>query len=129
MTIQIIKVSLKTERIQCNATRAITGAIKRTFQNKLYSKSGFKSQKSRYWFRKHFLKKSWNTWCYLLTLFPQTSHLYNYWLSEDVTTFYNRINAFKYSFFPSTLWELNNFVRKILQSTTMVSFRNSRLFY
>ena len=69
MTIQMIKVSLKTERIQCNATHAITGAIKRTFQNKLYSKSGFKSQKSRYWFRKHFLKKSWNTWRYLLTLF------------------------------------------------------------
>ena len=42
----------KIERIQYNAALAITGAIKGTSQNKLYSKLGFESLKFRHWFRK-----------------------------------------------------------------------------
>ena len=42
----------KIERIQWNAALAITGTIKGTSQNKLYSELGFESLKFRRWFRK-----------------------------------------------------------------------------
>ena len=42
----------KIEIIQYNAALAITGAIKETSHNKLYSKLGFESLKFRHWFRK-----------------------------------------------------------------------------
>ena len=58
---------------------------------------------------------------YLFDIFPQTSHLYNTRLSEDVTTCYSRADVFKYSFFPSTMLEWNKLDRRIRQSTTMLS--------
>ena len=42
----------KIERIQYNATLAITGAMKGISQSKLYSKLGFESLKFRCWFMK-----------------------------------------------------------------------------
>ena len=44
-----------------------------------------------------------------------------------VATFYSRTDAFKYSFFPSTILEWNKLERKIRQSSTLLTFRNSLL--
>ena len=46
---------------------------------------------------------------------------------EDVTLFYSRTDAFKYSFSPSTILEWNKLERKIRQSSTLLTFRNSLL--
>ena len=42
----------KIETIQCNSTLPITGAIKGTYQSRLYNESGLESLKFRRWFRK-----------------------------------------------------------------------------
>ena len=42
----------KIERIQCNATLAITGAIRGTYQSRLYNELDPESHKSRCWFMK-----------------------------------------------------------------------------
>ena len=120
----------KIERIQYNAALTITGAIKGTSQNKLYSELGFESLKFRRWFRKlctFFKIKRTGKPEYLFDIIPKTNHLYNTRLSEDVTTFYSRTDVFKYSFFPSTILEWNKLDRRIRQSTTMLSFRNALL--
>ena len=119
----------KIERIRYNAVLAITGAIKGTSQNKLYSELGFESLKFRRWFRRQctFLKiKTTGKPEYLFDIIPKTNHLYNTCFS-DVTTFYSRTDVFKYSFFPSTILEWNKLDRRIRQSTTMLSFRNALL--
>ena len=46
---------------------------------------------------------------------------------ENVTTFYSRTDAFKYSFFPSQILEWNKLERKIRQPSTLLTFRNSLL--
>ena len=46
---------------------------------------------------------------------------------EDVTIFYSRTDAFKYSFFPSKKLEWNKLERKIRQSSILLTFRNSLL--
>ena len=120
----------KIERIQYNATLAITGAIKGTSQSKLYSELGFESLKFWRWFRKlctFFQIKTIGLPKYLFDLIPQNNHLYNTLFLEDVTTFYSKTDAFKYSFFPSTILEWNKLDRKIRQSSTLLTFRNSPL--
>ena len=64
---------------------------------------------------------------YLLALIPQNNHLYNTRFLEDVATFYSRTDAFKYSFFPSTILEWNKLERNIRQSSTLLTFRSSLL--
>ena len=97
-----ISFTQKIERIQYKAALAITGAIKGTSQSKLYSGLGFESLKFRRWFRKlctFFKLKTSGLPEYLFDLIPQNNHLYNTRFLEDVTTFYSRTDAFKYSFF------------------------------
>ena len=120
----------KIERIHYNAALAITGIIKRKYQSKLYSELGFESLKFKRWFRKlcTFLKlKTSGLPEYLFLLIPQNNHLYNTCFLEDFTTFYRRIDIFKYSFFQSTMLEWNKLDRKIRQSSTLLTFRNSLL--
>ena len=96
----------------------------------MYSELGFESLKFRCWFRKlctFFKLKTSGLPEYLFDLIPQNNHLYNTRFLEDVTTFYSRTDAFKYSFFPSTILEWNKLERKIRQSSTLLSFRNSLL--
>ena len=91
---------------------------------------GFESLKFRRWFRKlctFFKLKTSGLPEYLFDLIPQNNHLYNTRFLEDVTTFYSRTDAFKYSFFPSTILEWNKLERKIRQSSTLLTFRNSLL--
>ena len=100
----------KIERIQYNAALAITGAIKGTYQKRLYNQLGLESLKFRRWFRKlcTFYKiKTTGVPQYLSDLIPQTNHLYNTCAAEDVTTFYSRTDTFKYSFFQYTVLEWN----------------------
>ena len=103
----------KIEIIQYNATLAITGTIKGTSQNKLWSELGFESLKTSRWFLNlcTFLRIKetgiyQNTYYipeYLFDIISQTIHLYSTCLKEDVTTFCSRTDIFKYSFFPSTI--------------------------
>ena len=119
----------KTERIQYNAALASTGAIKGTSQSKLYCELGFESLKLC-WVRKlytFFKVKTSGLRRNLFDLIPQSNHLYNTSFLEDVTTFYSRTDAFKYSFFPSAILEWNKLDRKIRQSSTLLTFRNSQL--
>ena len=102
------------ERNQYNATLAITDTIKGTFQSKLYSELGFESLKFKCWFRKLWtlLKiKTTGLTQKLFDLIPQSNHLHNTHLSEDVTTFYNITDVFKYFFSPSTMLEWNKLDR------------------
>ena len=94
----------KIESVQYNAALAITGAIKSKSQIKLYNELGLESLKFSRWFRKrrllfkiikHGLPE------YLFNLIPQSNHQYNIRTTEDITTFYCRTDAFKYSYFPS----------------------------
>ena len=120
----------KIEHIQYNAAFAITSAIKGTSQNKLYSNLEFESLKFRGWFRKlctFFKIKTTSNSEYLFDIIPKTNHLYNTPSSEDVTIFYRRMDVFKYSFFPSTILELNKIDRRIRHSTTSLSFKNALL--
>ena len=76
----------------------------------------FESLKFRRWFRKlctFFKLKTSGLPEYLFDLIPQNNHLYNTRSLEDVTTFYSRTDAFKYSFFPSAILEWNKLERKI----------------
>ena len=120
----------KIDRIQYNAALAITGAIKGTSQSKLCNELGFESLKFRCWFWKlcTFYKiKTTGAPEYLFDLIPETNHMYNTHSSDNVTTFYSRIDVYKYSFFPCTILEWNKLDENIQQSETIKSFRNSLL--
>ena len=98
MTNQIRKVSIKKLK-EFNIFNVITGAIKRTYQSRLYNELSLESLKFRRWFRKlcTFYKiKTTGVPQYLSDLIPQTNHLYNTCAAEDVTIFYSRTDAFKY---------------------------------
>ena len=86
--------------------------------------------KFRCWFRKlcnfHMLKTS-GLPEYLFDLIPQNNHLYNNRFLEDVRTFYSKTNPFIYSFFSPTILEWNKLDKKIRQSSTLPTFRNSLL--
>ena len=53
---------------------------------------------------------------YLFNMIPQSNHRYNTRSSEDVTTFYYRTDAFKYSYFPYAILEWNNLDMQIKRS-------------
>ena len=92
----------KIERVQYNAALANTGAINRTYQERLYNELGLESLKFRLWFRKlrTFYKiKTTGVPQYLSDLIPQTNHLYNICGAADVTIFYSRTDTFKYPSF------------------------------
>ena len=116
----------KIERIQYSTALAITGAIKGTFQSKLYNKLGFESLKFRRWFRKlcTFYKiKTTEVPEYLFDFIPETNHITcNTRSSKKVATFYSRTYVYKYSFFPYTILEWNKPYKNIQQSKTMMSF-------
>ena len=70
----------KIERIQYSTALAITGAIKGTFQSKLYNKLGFESLKFRRWFRKlctFYNIKTTGVPEYLFDFVPETNHITN----------------------------------------------------
>ena len=86
-------VNQKIERIQYNPALAITGVIKGTDQSRLYNDLGLESLVSMRWFRKlctfHKIKTT-GVPQNPSDLIPQTNHLYNTCVAEDVTTFYSK---------------------------------------
>ena len=83
----------KIGKIQYNATLAITGAIKGTYQSRLYNELDPESLRFRRWFRKLCIFYKIKTVAlpqYLSDLIPHTGHFYNTCVVEDVATFYSR---------------------------------------
>ena len=83
----------KIERIQYNPALAITGAIKGTYQSRLYNDLGLESLIFVRWFRKlcTFYKiKTTGLPQNSSDLIPQINHLYNTCAAEDVATFYSK---------------------------------------
>ena len=109
----------KIETVQYNAALAITSDIKGTSQIKLYNKSGLEYLEFRRLFRKVCLlfkiKKTGLTE-YLFNMTPQSNHRYKTRSTEDVTTFYCRTDALKYSYFPYTILEWNKLDMQIKRS-------------
>ena len=58
-------------------------------------------------------------------MIPRSNHQYNTRSIEDVTTFYWRIDAYKYSYFPHTILEWNKLDMQIKRSESFLSFKNS----
>ena len=89
--------------------------IKGKSQSKLKSELDFEPLKFRCWFRKLCTSLKLKTSGlpeYLLDLIPQTDHLYNNCLLEDVITFHNRTDAFKYLFFDLQYWNGKNWIQR-----------------
>ena len=119
----------KIERIQYNATIAITGAIKGTSQSKLYSGLGFESLKFRRWFRKlcTFLSLKqvvYQNACWILFHKPIICTMLGFWKMLQHFTAELMVSS---TLFPSTILEWNKLDRKIGQSSTLLTFRNSLL--
>ena len=90
------------ERVQYNAALAITGAIKGTSQQKIYSELGLESLHFRRWFRRlcDFYKiKITQLSSYLYELIPKSNHNCNTRNLYPIDPYYCRRNIFKYSFF------------------------------
>ena len=96
---------------------------------KLYSKVGFESPKFRRQSKKlrlfYTIKKT-SLPEYLFNIIPQSNHQYNTRSTEDITTFYCRIDIFKY-YFTSTIQEWNNLDLNIRKANFLLSFKNSLL--
>ena len=60
----------------------------------------------------------------MFDIIHETNHIYNTCSSDNVATFYNRTDVYKYSFFPYTILEWNKLDKNIQQSKTIKSFRN-----
>ena len=120
----------KIDTVQYNVALAITSAIKGTSKIKLYNELGIESLEFRRWCRKlslfYKIKKT-GLPEYLFNTIPQSNHQYNTRSIEDVTTFYCRIDAFKYSYFPHTILEWNKLDMQIRRSESFLSFKNSLL--
>ena len=88
----------------------ITDAIKGTSQVQIYSGLGTESLKFRRWYRRlcvFFKIKTTQIPKYLYELIPSESRIYSTRNSENVETYYCRIDQFKYSFFPYSIIEWN----------------------
>ena len=54
---------------------------------------------------------------------PQSNHHCNTWAIEDITTFYCRIDVFRYSYFSYTILEWNKLDMKI-RNQILLFFKN-----
>ena len=101
----------KLENFQCNASLAMTGAIRGTSKEKLYQELGFESLQHRRWFHKLYafykiFKNQSLRYLYELLLIKTTPR--NTTSSINLPFFYIKHNFFKNSFFPSAVIEWNN---------------------
>ena len=118
----------KIESIQYNAALAITGAIRGTSKDKLYSEIGLEHLRSRRWFKrlclfhKIFHNKSPE---YLYQLIPQSHNLFNLRNQHLIPQIFCRTNIFSDSFFPSVIREFNKLDYQIAYDSSFLSFRKS----
>ena len=109
----------KIERIQYNATVAITGAVIGTYQSSVNNALDPESLKFRCWFRYTFYEtKTTGVPQYLSDLIPQANHLYNICVGEDVITLYSRTDLSSILSF-NTVLERSKLDCNIQQSRTM----------
>ena len=120
----------KRKSIQYNAGLAITGAIRVTSREKIYSELGLESLQDRRWYRKvcvfykilnNMLRK------YLRDTIPSTTRRYS---SRNASVFFNiplvraNDNYFMNTFFPSTITECNKLDLSIRKSTSLNIFKS-----
>ena len=120
----------KIERIQYNAALAITGAIRRTSQIKVYKKLGLESLRFRRWFRQlctFFKIKIHGKPKYLLNKIPSSQIHYSTRNTDQVETYYCGTDIFKNSFFPYTIIKSNKLDLDVCTSKSYAIFRNSQL--
>ena len=88
--------------MQCNAVLAITGAINRTFQTKLYGELGLEILKFRRWFRRlcTLLKiKTTGVLNYLFKLISHKNYFHNTRSMASMPIYCYRPDSFKYLLF------------------------------
>ena len=116
------------EKMQCNASLAITSAIRKTSQTKIYRELEVAFLKFRQWLRRHcmFYKiKTLQLPNYLYSMIPSHHHHYNTRHGDCVETNYCGTNAFKYSFFPDAISEWNKLDLKLQSAKSYSLFRKS----
>ena len=123
----------KIERIQYNASVAVTSTIKGTSQTKTYKELGLEYLKFRRWFRRlctFYKVKTSGKPEYLLNLIPTGQHSYNIRSLDQIETYYCRTDTFKNSFFPytiDTIIEWSKLDLDIGKSKSYAIFRNALL--
>ena len=118
----------KIEKAQHDATLAITGAIRGTSRENLYTKLGLESLKSRRWFRKlacFYKIQSTGLPKYLLQLIPTNNHSYILRKPLNILHYYCRTDTFKNSFFPNVINKWNKLDDKIKGATSFSLFKAS----
>ena len=116
------------KKMQYNASLAITSAIRKTSQTKIYRELGVAFLKSRWWLRRHcmFYKiKTLQLPNYLYSMIPSHHHHYNTRNGDCVETNYCGTNAFKYSFFPDAISEWNKLDLELQNAKSYSLFRKS----
>ena len=64
---------------------------------------------------------------YLYKLIPLKNNTYDTCSTHSVGTYFCRTNAFKYSFFPYTIWEWNKLDLQLCSEKSFKKFRNTLL--
>ena len=120
----------KIEIIQYNDALAITGVLRGTSQIKLYKELGIEPLRFRRWFRRlctFFKIKIHGIPKYLLNKIPSSQTHCNTRNTDQVETYYYRIDIFKNSFFPYTIIEWNKLDLDVRKSKSYAIFRNTLL--
>ena len=118
------------ESIQYNAALAITGAIRGSSREKLYSEIGIESLHSRRWFRKLCLfYKIFHDKLpkYLYDLIPKHNQLFNLRNRNQIPNIFCRTEFFRNSFFPSVILEWNKLNAQLTNTESLSFFRSSLL--
>ena len=124
-------ITQKIESVQYNAALAITGAIRGTSKEKLYSELGLEYLSDRRWCRRLcFFYKIINNQSpsYLRPfLAHEKSTTYNLRRAQPFVTQKTRTNRFKYSFFPHCTSQWNNLDKNIQMSGSLNIFKRNLL--
>ena len=120
----------KLESIQYNAALAITGAIRGTSREKIYSELGLESLQDRRWYRKLCVfYKILNNMSpkYLSDIIPSTTRRYSSRNANNIPLVRANTNYFMNTFFPSTITEWNKLDLSIRKSTSLNIFKSRLL--
>ena len=120
----------KLEFIQYNAALAITGVIRGTSREKIYSELGLESLQDRRWYRKLcvFYKILTNmSPKYLSDIIPSTTRRYSSRNANNIPLVSGNNNYFMNTFFPSTITEWNKLDLSIRNSTSLHIFKGRLL--
>ena len=120
----------KLESIQYNAALAITGAIRGTSREKLYTELGLESVSDRRWFRRlsFFYKIITNASPpYLQNLLHRARSYYPLRSSCSIRNVFTRTDFFSYSFFPYSVREWNKLDIAIQSSKSLMIFKRNLL--